>query len=804
MESFTNPLNFDLCNITDIDAAAAVPRIVEAASTDRPSTGTSDKGLFASPFSLASGSPRRSKIGSTLGVVYVGKVLNVCGGVIQGTGQSRFCCKLIGACTTKAHKDKVNLEPETLYVRHSRNGHARMDPNLAVRLLPEDVSIVDLMAKEHALEVWGAYFESLKEQDATSKSGSSPSGDSERHWEEVEVATLEILQAANSSSKTSKKLKLGAVLSPETLPVARPKSSVLSEITPLTGTDAGDEEKQKIQQALQIVMSEWNKLNSMFQMIHMEFDTTGLGETKYRNIIAETLGELQEAIRGTDARLQLLGAGIGKAITDTEEGPMSVWEAMQYLRGKIQTTDGCVDGHHLYLDELKNSLPNWGKTLASLATSYQINFPKINKNLNALGARILAVESIRQPVAKPQENRFLHFDVPPMMGVDSARFGMVLESDFEASKRDIEAAFQAIRASIECIEVGVTPNAGATNVEPRVQDFASGGLEAKVDRALKRLGEIEGRATGESFSMHGQVFCSRSEVADWLLAEKVPSCGFFWDLFSVMVSMKPKKHSGKERSDESYSARRTKSTMLENDLGAAMTHVRPEVLYAKKGSGELERLESGFAACSSYAVWVTGTECYKDQLTGMLSKFIDGVLGTVPYNASYSGLVNVLMGSIRMQWHNMCTFIDSFYVELTGVAGFNKEKAWKLVGRCVAALFAALEPYRSPVTMLEDLSTLENKASCLWAVLQCHRVGQAFDLVKYRGHPAVVKEMSLFMLTERVDPSEIEHCTDRSKKAEKEASDAKSEVAKLKDLVNSMNREFKSMQAEMKALKAKK
>jgi hypothetical protein len=195
MESFTNPLDFDLYNITDIDAVTVVPWIVGATSTDRPSTGTSDEGLFSSPFSLTSGSPRRGKIGSTLGVVYVGKVLNVCSGVIQGSGQSQLCCKLSGVCTTKTHKDKVNLEPEMLYMRHSRNGHARMDKNLAVRLLPEDVSIVNLMAKEHALEVWAAYFESIKEQDATSKiSGSSPSGESGSHWEEVEVATLKILQ----------------------------------------------------------------------------------------------------------------------------------------------------------------------------------------------------------------------------------------------------------------------------------------------------------------------------------------------------------------------------------------------------------------------------------------------------------------------------------------------------------------------------------------------------------------------------------------------------------------------------------
>jgi hypothetical protein len=98
----------------------------------------------------------------------------------------------------------------------------------------------------------------------------------------------------------------------------------------------------------------------------------------------------------------------------------------------------------------------------------------------------------------------------------------------------------------------------------------------------------EGSLVKKSFSMSNQTFCSKSEVTDWLLTNKVLSCGLFWDLFSVMVSMKPKRFSGKERSDKSYSARRTNSTTLENDLGAAMTHVRPEVLYAKKGYGDIE------------------------------------------------------------------------------------------------------------------------------------------------------------------------------------------------------------------------
>jgi hypothetical protein len=108
------------------------------------------------------------------------------------------------------------------------------------------------------------------------------------------------------------------------------------------------------------------------------------------------------------------------------------------------------------------------------------------------------------------------------------------------------------------------------------------GLTAKVDKALKHLGEIEGRVTGESFSMSNQTFCSKSKVADWLISNKVPSCSFFWDILSVMVSMKPKKFSGKECSNESYSTRCTNSTTLEKDLGSLMMHVHLEVLYTKK------------------------------------------------------------------------------------------------------------------------------------------------------------------------------------------------------------------------------
>jgi hypothetical protein len=260
-----------------------------------------------------------------------------------------------------------------------------------------------------------------------------------------------------------------------------------------------------------------------------------------------------------------------------------------------------------------------------------------------------------------------------------------------------------------------------------------------------------------------------------------------------MVSMKAKKNSGKERSDKTSYTQCTNSTTLENDIGASMTHVRPEVLYGKSRQGNIARLQAGFAACWSYAICLIGTECNKGQLTEMLKTFCDGILGTGSPWSSYKHLVNMLLIGVQTQWHNICIFINSFHVELAGVTAFNKDKAWKLVGQCVATKISCLQRYKYAVGRLEDMGTIEIKAGCIWFVLQCHCLGMSFDLVRYQGHPLVVEETIIFILSELVDSSEAELCFERAKKAENEASNSKNEVPKLKDVAASMNCEFKTL-----------
>ncbi len=63
-----------------------------------------------------------------------------------------------------------------------------------------------------------------------------------------------------------------------------------------------------------------------------------------------------------------------------------------------------------------------------------------------------------------------------------------------------------------------------------------------------------------------------------------------------------------------------------------------------------------------------------------------------------------------------------------------------------------MEPYRAVVSQIEDLGVLSSKAQFLWCVLQRHRVINNFTAKDFRGHPQTVKQISLFMINERVDP----------------------------------------------------
>jgi hypothetical protein len=113
--------------------------------------------------------------------------------------------------------------------------------------------------------------------------------------------------------------------------------------------------------------------------------------------------------------------------------------------------------------------------------------------------------------------------------------------------------------------------------------------EAAIDNLLSevesRVSRAEARGDDEMFEL-GEYACgSFDDFVKWVLEEKVPTSGIFWDMFSCLVNMRPKGLSGKERADEQHSLERISTTMFENNLLAAMSHVCPVCLYGKGGTG---------------------------------------------------------------------------------------------------------------------------------------------------------------------------------------------------------------------------
>lgn len=69
------------------------------------------------------------------------------------------------------------------------------------------------------------------------------------------------------------------------------------------------------------------------------------------------------------------------------------------------------------------------------------------------------------------------------------------------------------------------------------------------------LGDLEARTSGEGFATGDFVFNIKLSVSNWLVAEKVPNAGCFWDLFSVLACISPKRQRRKDKANETYSAK---------------------------------------------------------------------------------------------------------------------------------------------------------------------------------------------------------------------------------------------------------
>jgi hypothetical protein len=233
-------------------------------------------------------------------------------------------------------------------------------------------------------------------------------------------------------------------------------------------------------------------------------------------------------------------------------------------------------------------------------------------------------------------------------------------------------------------------------------------------------------------------------------------------------------------------------TTLELDLLSLMSFERPIALFVA------DAVETDTLKCSTFDNWigiglntsVAGT------VTSDVTKFVMGIRGSMRSQSGDTSLAMTLLDNVEIQLNKLITFIDKFFKELTMIANFSVGSAWKLIGRCLGGFFQAMVAVRSEMALVEEVRTRENKAQMIWTVLQCHTIVDQFVKLDFKGHTVMVQQMTLYMMTERVDPAQMTKLVTTMEGGHKSVQEALKQVKQMAD-------SFDKFKAESAASKRK-
>jgi hypothetical protein len=627
-------------------------------------------------------------------------------------------------------------------------------------------AVAKMLELSKPIDLWITYFLSLAnttpgEYVSAHERETPGSASTGSDWEEGGIGpSLEDFERARANLQTPKRLKVGPLLASlmDINPVGGVGLEILVEVDahPEYATQA--ERGDLARDSLMTIVQEWGKVKKHFKLLNSEFATQGASEMRFRNVLATTISSLQAVVHESDSKIQLLVSRIGESQEASDGGPLTCRDALKQLQEGMDAIKDCLLITDQLVEQLRQAgagtevrLENLGKSFANMTAHYRTAVTNINDQLGRLSRRLPEIS------AGFGGARYRQFGVAPGdVGADVIALRQRVKEledgvrwSGRTTNRHETAAFEALTRDVRDLEA-LAMVAGNSGVDAGATEH----LERTMDVLRAKIKEMEGLVTYSSFRLNQYTFSTFYEVKTWCEETKVETYGILWDLFIVLVAMKPKYQTGEDAANERYSLARIKSTPFENDLSAAMSHPRPLALFGKRG-GELAPVNEGFGACPTYyEQWVgSGCESVKALLPMQLVNFCAEVTGTLDLEHPATPFVTALLTEVQAQWNHMVSCIETFHNDLLYVAKFTKPKAWQLLRRTMAAVFEAMSGPRAEVARLSDNQDLHSKAGLIWGVLRCHRIMQQFIVVKFRGHPAIVKEMTLFMLTERVYPS---------------------------------------------------
>jgi hypothetical protein len=313
------------------------------------------------------------------------------------------------------------------------------------------------------------------------------------------------------------------------------------------------------QDTLSTLLEEWSKVKHNFDLLNRNLRTQSVSESQFRDVLASTISALQGVVHDSDSKIQLLASRIGESRVASDGGSLTCWDAVKQLQEEMDTIKESLPVTEVSIEKLQSSgegtdarLMNLGQSFENMASHYRKTILNINEELTRLGRRNV--------VSSPGYG---------VLGMQLGSPGGDLASDMVGLRQRIKEledsrhqSGRGLNAHETGVLKGLTQDVRALERTSLGHGSASGGTE-HLDKAIvvlrTKLKEMEGRVTDSSFRLNQYAFSSFIEVKTWCEDNSVLTFGIFWDLFSVLVVMRPKYQTGRDMADEKFSSARIKS-----------------------------------------------------------------------------------------------------------------------------------------------------------------------------------------------------------------------------------------------------
>jgi hypothetical protein len=130
----------------------------------------------------------------------------------------------------------------------------------------------------------------------------------------------------------------------------------------------------------------------------------------------------------------------------------------------------------------------------------------------------------------------------------------------------------------------------------------------------------------------------------------------------------------------------------------------------------------------------------------------------------------------------LCSWVDSFYMELINTSQVPANEAWLLEASCLRKFFEVLRKHRAPADRAASKMDQSTRTTAyLWAMVQVHQELKFICHHNFQGHPAVAPVITLHVFKMQVTNTAIKTASDAIKSLEKKLADSQKNFDKMHD-----------------------